>query len=259
MAHLSSLVHLSSPLAIGGMDSVYIPKLAADGSNWGVYRLRMVVMLEALALADHLTNAEVPRPESEAESFDEAEAVSRWERNDAIVKQYIAASIPDRIFILIKWCTSAKDVWDDLNTQFEAKTCGIRTDLENMLRNQRCRNNGDVRSHFARMDSLREELATAGESISNNKYVGLLLNSLPEEYGAAIQFIRTAAVLSKKDISPHTVIMFITREYEEKNSRASTRKQYRRRPQTRRREEKGNSISGEEEGQSSSRVDEVAW
>lgn len=231
-----------------------------DGSNWGIYRLRVVVMLEALDLADHLTNAEVPRPGSEVESFDEAEAVSRWERNDAIVKQYIAASIPDKIFILIKWSTSAKDVWDDLNTQFEAKTCGIRTDLEIRLRSQRCRNNGDVRSHFARMDSLREELATAGESISNNEYVGLLLTSLPEEYGAAVQFIKTAAVLSEKDISPHTVIAFFTREYEENLSRASTRKQYRRRPQTRRREEKGKSISGEEEeGQSSSRVDDVAW
>ncbi|KAH9986116.1 hypothetical protein BJV77DRAFT_1174160 [Russula vinacea] len=44
----------------------YSPKLAADGSNWGIYRARMVWRLRVRSLADHLTNAEVPESGTEA-------------------------------------------------------------------------------------------------------------------------------------------------------------------------------------------------
>ena len=47
---------------------------------------------------DHLTNAEVPRSgaETETETVDEGEARIRWESDDAIVKQYIDAFVPNK-------------------------------------------------------------------------------------------------------------------------------------------------------------------
>ena len=62
----------------------------------------------------------IPGFASEAAPLDEAEAALRWERDDAIVKQHIMASIPDEVFIRIKGGTTAEGVWDHLNTQFEA-------------------------------------------------------------------------------------------------------------------------------------------
>lgn len=222
MAHLPvSSLHISdlaSEMKI--IDS--IPKLAADGSNWATYRDRMVFMLKALNLADHLTSAEVPglgskRSASEAAPLDEAEAALHWERDDAILKQYIMASIPDQVFIKIKGDKTAKGVWDDLNTEFEAKSRGIRDEIERRLNNEKCEGNDDVPDHFSKMDSLREELAAAGGSIPDEEYAYILLDSLPEEYDTNVMIIKTVAIVSEKKISPNVVTMLITRAYEEKN------------------------------------------
>ncbi|KAH9986121.1 hypothetical protein BJV77DRAFT_921951, partial [Russula vinacea] len=99
-----------------------IPKLAADGSNWGSYRDSMVFMLGVFDLDDHLTDGEVPKSGAEVETVDEAEATFRWERDDASVKHYIASSIPNSVFILVKGGTRAKDVWHNLSTQFESQS-----------------------------------------------------------------------------------------------------------------------------------------
>lgn len=111
----------------------YSPKLAADGSNWGIYRARMVWRLRVRSLADHLTNAEVPESGTEADTVDsdEAEDAIRWERDDETVKRYIAASIPDDVFKQIKGLggLSAKAIWQNLTTQFERKSWRIRVQL----------------------------------------------------------------------------------------------------------------------------------
>lgn len=124
MAHLSPLLDLSK--FISRVESDCITKLAADGSNWPIYRDRMVFALKAFTMDKHVIKAGVPMPGSEAQPVDEAEATTRWEQEDAIVKQYIAASIPDGAFNRIKEDMSAKDVWDDLNTQFDGKSRAIR-------------------------------------------------------------------------------------------------------------------------------------
>ena len=213
MAHLSPLLDISSP--ISRMESDCSPKLAADGSNWPIYRDRMVFTLRASTLDKHLINAKVPSSGSKAQPFDEAEAAISWEREDAVVKQCIAASIPDEAFKRIKEDMSAKDVWDDLNTQFEDKSRVIRDNLEKSLEDEQCGEKEDVRTYFSRMAFLREQLVAAGGSITDDNYARILLGSLPEEYYTTVQSIKIAAFVCKKDILPHVVTTLITREYEE--------------------------------------------
>jgi hypothetical protein len=110
---LSLSLHLST--ISGEID--YMPKLAADGSNWATYRDRMSWVLGG-DLADHLTNAEVPKSRAGAETV----TTTRWERDDAIVQQYIAASIPDDVFAVVQKGTSAKDFWHNLEARFEIKS-----------------------------------------------------------------------------------------------------------------------------------------
>jgi hypothetical protein len=196
-----------------------IPKLAADGSNWGSYRDSMVFMLGVLDLDDHLTDADVPKSGAEVETVDEAEAAFRWERDDASVKQYIAASIPNNVFILVKGGTTAKDVWHNLNTQFESQSRATRGKLKRRLCMEQCRDADDVRTHFDKMASLREQLATAGGSISDNEYAHILLDSLPEAYDTTVTAMNSVAVVCQKDIFPEAVTNLITNEYDRKKSR----------------------------------------
>ncbi|KAN0126392.1 hypothetical protein V8E52_000032 [Russula decolorans] len=122
-----------------GLEIDYIPKLAADGSNWASYRARMDFLLSGCDLADHLTNAEVPKSGAGAETV----TTTRWEHDDAVVRQYIAASIPDDVFAVVQKGTSAKDFWHNLEARFEIKSRRIRAKVERKLYNQKCRNNDD--------------------------------------------------------------------------------------------------------------------
>lgn len=196
-----------------------IPKLEADGSNWGSYRDRMVFMLGVFDLDDHLTDTEVHKSGAEVETVDEAEATFRWERDDASVKQYIASSIPNNVFTLVKGGTTAKDVWQNLSAQFESQSRTLRGKLKRRLCMERCGDNSDVRTHFSKMASLREQLATAGGSVSDKEYAHILLNSLPEEYDTTITTMNAVAVLCQKDLFPEAVITIIIDEYDRNISR----------------------------------------
>jgi hypothetical protein len=220
------------------MKSDNIPKLAADGSNWAIYHERMVLMLDALGLVDHLTDAKVPKSGADAETVDEAEATIRWESDDATVKLNIDASVPDVAFRVAKGgTTSAKDIWHNLKMRFETRSLRIRLELERRLYSQKCENMDDVRTHFARMDSLRKQVAAAGKLIPDDEYSYLLLLSLPEAYDATVSVIMATAYISEKDPSSDVVTRLITKEYEKKISKVLKPKLRKRRHRHRSQEE----------------------
>ena len=204
-----------------GLEVDYIPKLAADGSNWATYRDRMDWLLGGCDLVDHLTNAGVvPKSGARAETV----TMTRCEHDDAVVQQYIAASIPDDVFEVVQKGTNAKDFWNNLEARFEIKSRRIRAEVERKLYNQKCRNSDDVRAHLARLFSLWDQLIGAGGFMSDNDFSYLILNSLPDAYDIMISSIKIAAILNKKErnLSPYDVDILITSEYERNISRCLT-------------------------------------
>jgi hypothetical protein len=81
---------------------INIPKLSADGSNWVVYRDRMIWAMNSCTLSDHLTNASMPAAYGAAGMIHGVTAPMQWVHGEATVKQAIAASVPDSIFNRIK-------------------------------------------------------------------------------------------------------------------------------------------------------------
>ncbi|KAA1465882.1 hypothetical protein DENSPDRAFT_756482, partial [Dentipellis sp. KUC8613] len=90
---------------------IKIPKLAADGTNWVTYRDRLKWALSVRNLASHLDQESMPSTYASSGMLGGVGAAERWTTGEAIVKQYIAASVPDMIFNRIKGGTRAKDVW----------------------------------------------------------------------------------------------------------------------------------------------------
>lgn len=222
----SPTIAIATPFHDLGIEIDYMPNLAADGSNWATYRGRMAWMLGG-DLADHLTNAEVPKSGAGAETV----TTTRWERDDAIVQQYIAASIPDDVFAVVQKGTSAKDYWHNLEARFEIKSRRIRGEVQRKLYNQKCRNNNDVRAHLARLFSLWDQLFGAGGFISDNDFSHLILDSLPDSYDTIISSIKIAALFAEKErnLTPYVIETLITSEYEKNISRSLTPKSSNRR------------------------------
>src|ERR1700677_3082778 len=141
---------------------ISITKLIADGSNWVTYRDRMLWAIDSRGLAEHLTNAAMTVTYTAVGLVGTVTPQMRWDHDQAVVKQLIAASVPDTVFNSIKTGTTAKDVWDALKKLYEGCTMLITIDLGRRLQTTRCGEDENVREHFEKLKDFREQLAAMG-------------------------------------------------------------------------------------------------
>ncbi|KAF8074878.1 hypothetical protein FPV67DRAFT_1376124, partial [Lyophyllum atratum] len=126
-----------------GDDFLRIPKLDVSGSNWVIYKDRLLWSVDARGLLDHLDGSEgepvdpiSDRDEStaltEAEIRLEAEwkkALKLWRQGEAVVKQQIAGTIPDSLFMKIRGFGTAQEIWEALAGDFQNKSRMVSVDL----------------------------------------------------------------------------------------------------------------------------------
>ncbi|KAF8055422.1 hypothetical protein FPV67DRAFT_1363413, partial [Lyophyllum atratum] len=126
-----------------GDDFLRIPKLDVSGSNWVIYKDRLLWSVDARGLLDHLDGSESEpvdpisdRDEStaltEAEIRLEAEwkkALKLWRQDEAVVKQQIAGTIPDSLFMKIRGFGTAQEIWEALAGDFQNKSRMVSVDL----------------------------------------------------------------------------------------------------------------------------------
>ncbi|KAH9993606.1 hypothetical protein BJV77DRAFT_944272, partial [Russula vinacea] len=106
-----------------------VPKLLADGTNWVIYRDRVVWALSANGLDVHLTQ-DTPTDDF----FDEGvigglEPETRWRKQNGMVKSLIGTSVPDSVFTQIKSATTAREAWEILKRVNEERTRMVTVEL----------------------------------------------------------------------------------------------------------------------------------
>ena len=188
---------------------INVPKLQADGSNWVIYRDRMMWAMDSRTLSAHLTNISMPVAYSQVGTVNGVSAPARWVHGEATVKQAIAASVPDSIFNRIKGSTCAKDVWDALKALFEGRTQMIVVDLRRQIQSLKCGEDDNVCTHSDNIANLHKQLAVMGKTIPDDEYTSILLGSIPSNFEAVISFMSTHVTLT-----PDMVIQLITDEYD---------------------------------------------
>ncbi len=132
---------------------------------------------------------ETPEDLSAAETLlvqDWEKKLKEWKQGEAIVKQQIAASIPDSLFIKIRGGKSALEIWEALSAIFQNKSRMVAVNLRQRLQLERCGAKGDVRAHFTKLRTMREELAALGQAISDDDFYTIILGSLPSSFDSYV-------------------------------------------------------------------------
>ena len=173
-----------------------VTKLLADGSNWVTYRDRLMWAIDSRALTEHLTETTTTATYVTVGAVNGLTPDMRWAIDQAVVKQLIAASVPDSVFNSIKSGRTAKDVWDALKRLFEGRTSLITVDLSRRLSSTHCGEDESVCEHFDKLAGIREQLAAMGKSISNDEFASILMGSLPKSYKPTLSGIAAAAEMS---------------------------------------------------------------
>ncbi|TBU22436.1 hypothetical protein BD311DRAFT_612171, partial [Dichomitus squalens] len=125
-------------------DVVRVPKLDVSGTNWVLYKERLTWAADAKGLAGHLDGTvkepnAPPSPAAPASAAQTAPAtgtttaatgatatpaatpdpaqvayeaeLATWRKGEAIVKQLIASTIPDSLFMKVRSKGTARDIW----------------------------------------------------------------------------------------------------------------------------------------------------
>ncbi|KAI0674385.1 hypothetical protein C8Q78DRAFT_928522, partial [Trametes maxima] len=131
-----------------GDDSVRVPKLELGGSNWVLYKDRLLWAADAKGYRDHLdgtatepggavgtrgtltvtAGAAAGGTPDPAQVAYEAE-MAEWRKGEANVKQLIASTIPDSLFMKIRAKPNARAIWEALAQEFERKSRMVSVDL----------------------------------------------------------------------------------------------------------------------------------
>ena len=192
-----------------GNDFLRVPRLPADGKGFVVWKERLELSVRARGLYGHLDGT-VTKPDKPDEKPIESpvtavvgpevgpegrgstskelttEQVSLIEKytkdlnqylqEQAIVFQQIASTIPDSLYLKIKGKPTVKEAWDALKADFERRSRMITIELRKRLQDTRCAENGNLRTHFDTIRTMREELASLGTILSEQDFSAIILD-----------------------------------------------------------------------------------
>ncbi|KAJ3496166.1 hypothetical protein NLJ89_g10524 [Agrocybe chaxingu] len=235
-------------------DDLKIPKLDVAGSNWVIYKDRFLWAIATKDLVEHVDGTAtapgpcpVQRPPVEAAAEGEIEdleaaavaavkaeltkeekvEIEQWKREtkewrlgEAVVKQQIAATIPDSLFLKIRTKGTAFDIWKALAAEFQDRPRMVAIDLRQRLQAERCGEKGDLRAHFAKLRTMYKDLASLGRPVNDEDYYNFVLASLPLSYDPYVSSLNATASMLGKPITTDDLIQKVTEEYDHRTSKA---------------------------------------
>jgi hypothetical protein len=193
---------------------IRLPKLATDGSNWVVYRDRVIWAMQVHTIDEHISDDTPPQAYLDHGTVDSLTPQARWDKEENIIKQILCSTLPDTAFNRIKSATTIKAVWEILKRVYEDRSKALVADVIRRFRNRRCEETESVRTHFEALADLREQLAAMGKAVDDADYTDTLLASLPASYDSTISSISASAKLGSKTLTAEIFEQLITDEYE---------------------------------------------
>src|SRR6202522_1436698 len=211
-----------------GDEFLRIPKLDVSGTNWVIFKDRFTWALDARGILDHIdgTGKEPTDPitkekrekalseEKEKLEIDWKKDVKEWKQGEAIAKRQIASSIPDSLFMKIRAKGTAYEIWTELGKHFEKRSRMVSIDLRQRLQELRCAEKGSILDHFSTLRTMREDLSSMGEPLTDTDFYAIIMGSLPLSYNPYLSALNATSSVLERHLSPDDLMLSITEEYE---------------------------------------------
>src|ERR1700678_797924 len=189
-------------------------------SNWVIFKDWFMFAAAAASLIDHVdgtvtvpsspvtrTTGSGALTEIQQGALDEyAAEIARWRSGEAIVRQAIASTISDSLFLEARKRESEKEMWDAVRDQREKKSRMVTVDLRGKLQAEKCPESGDITAHLYKLQAMREDLALMGGSINDEDFTSIILGSIPLSYDPYIAAITATSSLHNQSLSSTDLI-----------------------------------------------------
>jgi hypothetical protein len=209
---------------------VRLPKLTSDGSNYIIYKNKLLFAVQGAGLSKYIDEKEIPKPpqvaDAEKPTDSEKKALevyqtmlSEWEPNEAIIKQGIAATIPDSLFLKVMGEKTAAGMWKRVKEEYERKSQMLQVDLRRKLQDKRCGEGDNVKTHLDDLQKIREDLIAIGADPGDDNFSAILLGSLPTSYDPYIAALTAASTLLNQKLAPDVYLRGIRDEADRRSLR----------------------------------------
>ncbi|KAM3955568.1 uncharacterized protein ACR2FA_010514 [Aphomia sociella] len=179
-----------------------LKKFGGEGYRQWKFQLRCA--LAAKGLSEQITSNSEPEKSKDA--------IEKWRLNDAKAMFIITASMELPQICLIETCTTAKNMFDKLDSIYENKSENSKLLLHEKYHTIKMADSESMAEFIAKVENIAQQLRDAGENISETSVVTKILGSLPEKYRVVRQ-----AWLSL-DTAKQTVINLTARLIDEETS-----------------------------------------
>ena len=105
-----------------------------------------------------------------APTDNELNAIEQWEHNDSVACYLLSQCLPNTTIMCLSSCPTAKEQWDAMTQEFQAKSAYAKADLHQSFLEMCCAKGGDVREFLANLCYKKEELVAAGVHIIDKEY-----------------------------------------------------------------------------------------
>ncbi|RDB30478.1 hypothetical protein Hypma_007128 [Hypsizygus marmoreus] len=96
----------------------------------------------------------------------------------------------------VRGLPTARDIWQALANDFQKKSRMVSVDLRRRLQEEKCVEKADVRAHFVKLRTMREDLASMGHPPSDEDFYAIILGSLTPSFDLYISTVNaTSSVL----------------------------------------------------------------
>ena len=214
-----------------------VPRLPNDGKGFVIWKERVKLSIRARGLFGHLDGSamklEDPPMRAVGATLTEdkvtaigkhAKDLNTYLQEQVIVFQQIASTIPDSLYLKIKGKPTVQEAWNVMKADFEKRSQMITVELQKKLQDVRCAENGNIRTHFNNIRSMREELASLGAVLSEEDFSAIILGSLPKTYNQFLSAITATASILNRELKPEDLMQTVINEYDHRSTRQGTHK-----------------------------------
>jgi hypothetical protein len=147
-------------------------------------------------LSNHLTNDIIMKPYKDMGEVGRLFTSQHWAKDEIKASGLLDAMIPNEMFHKVKNTTNVKEVWKKLKEEFEGKLRSVLVDLGRKFQTT-CYSENDAHLH--------KKLLALERSVNDNKYIAVLIGSLPPCYNGPIDFLTSSYDVNYVNITPTAI------------------------------------------------------
>lgn len=223
-------------------DYLRVPRLEVDGTNWVIYKDQLQWAADARTYLRHIdgsaTSPTAPPAPADPAAPTAAEtalltayntSLTEWMKGEATMKQLIASTIPDSLFMKVRNKPTALEIWTTLANEFQNKSRMVSVDLHRRLQDKKAGNKDDLRAHFNELRTMRENLASMGHPPTEQEFYSIVLGSLPDAYDTYVSAVlATSSILASSSVSSSgltadELMQTVTEEYDRRTLKSKGR------------------------------------